>query len=101
MWRARPVAVASAVVMVLAAGPANAAFFTQPAGSPYPAGDAPKQIVTGDFNLDTKPDLAVVNSSSNNVTILLGDGAGGFTPGPGSPVMVHQTPDSVVVGDFN
>src|SRR3954465_2385253 len=101
MWRARPVALASAVVMVLAAAPAQAAFFTQPAGSPYAAGDAPNQIVTADFNLDTRPDLAVVNSSSDNVTILLGDGAGGFTPAPGSPVTVGQTPKSVAVGDFN
>src|SRR3954452_21870763 len=101
MRRTWPVALASVVTMVLAAAPANAAFFTQPAGSPFAAGTAPNQIVTGDFNLDTKPDLAVVNSSSDNVTILLGDGIGGFTPAPGSPVMVAQTPKSVAVGDFN
>src|SRR5436190_2977464 len=101
MRRARPVALASVVMMVLAAAPANAAFFTQPAGSPSAAGTAPNQSVTGDFDLDTKPDLAVVNSSSNNVSILLGDGLGGFTPAPGSPVMVGTTPKSVAVGDFN
>src|SRR3954464_14958085 len=101
MVRARRVALAAVVMMVVTAGPADAAFFTQPTGSPYAAGTAPNQIATGDFNLDTKPDLAVVNSSSDNVTILLGDGAGGFTPAPGSPVMVHQTPKSVAVGDFN
>src|SRR4051794_2204207 len=101
MRTARAVALASMAMMVLAVAPAQAAFFTQPAGSPYAAGTAPNQIATGDFNLDTKPDLAVVNSSSDNVTILLGDGAGGFTPAPGSPVMVHQTPKSVAVGDFN
>src|SRR3954451_8507091 len=102
MGRARAATLASMVIMVLAAAaPAQAAFFTQPAGSPYAAGDAPNQIVTADFNLDTRPDLAVVNSSSDNVTILLGDGAGGFTPAPGSPVTVGQTPKSVAVGDFN
>src|SRR3954471_1396861 len=102
MGRARAATLASVVIMVLApAAPAQAAFFTQPAGSPYAAGDAPNQIVTADFNLDTRPDLAVVNSSSDNVTILLGDGAGGFTPAPGSPVTVGQTPKSVAVGDFN
>src|SRR2546423_15455589 len=92
MWRARPVALASAVVMVLTAAPADAAFFTQPAGSPYAAGNAPNQIVAADFNLDTKPDLAVVNTGSNDVTILLGDGAGGFTPAPGPPVTAGQNP---------
>src|SRR3954447_12091788 len=100
MRRARAVALALMAMMVLTAAPANAAFFTQPAGSPYAAGTAPNQIVTGDFNLDTKPDLAVVNSSSDNVTILLGDGLGGFTPA-GPPVMVGQTPKSVAVGDYN
>src|SRR3954468_15161093 len=101
MRTARAVALASMAMMVLAVAPAEGAFFTQPAGSPYAAGDAPNQIVTADFNLDTRPDLAVVNSSSDNVTILLGDGAGGFTPAPGSPVTVGQTPKSVAVGDFN
>src|SRR5436190_14407591 len=101
MRRARPVALASVVMMVLAAAPANAAFFTQPAGSPYTAGTAPNQIVTGDFNLDAKPDLAVVNSASDNVSILLGDGSGGFGAPGGSPVMVGQSPKSVAAGDFN
>ena len=36
----------------------------------------------GDFNRDGRMDVAVANSGSNNVSILLGDGAGGFTPGP-------------------
>src|SRR5947207_2833554 len=101
MGRARAVALASVAMMLLATVPAEAAFFTEPAGSPFPAGNAPNQIVAGDFNLDTKPDLAVVNTSSNNVTILIGDGTGGFTAAPGSPVTVGQTPKSLVVGDFN
>src|SRR3954468_10235783 len=101
MVGARRVALAAVGIMVLAAAPAEGAFFTQPAGSPYTAGNAPNQIVTADFNLDTRPDLAVVNSSSNNVSILLGDGTGGFTPAPGSPVTVGQTPKSLAVGDFN
>src|SRR3954463_1811922 len=102
MGRARAATLASMVIMVLApAAPANAAFFTQPAGSPYAAGDVPNQIVTGDFNLDTKPDLAVANDQSSNVTILLGDGAGAFVPAPGSPVTVGSHPKSVAVGDYN
>src|SRR3954453_13703560 len=101
MVGARRVALAAVVTMVLTAAPADAAFFTQPAGSPYAAGDSPNQIVTADFNLDTRPDLAVVNTVSNNVTILPGDGAGGFPPPPGPPVAVGQTPKSLTVGDFN
>jgi hypothetical protein len=98
----RGIALVVTVVMGLLAAPsAQAAFFTQPAGSPFPAGNAPNQVVSADFNLDTKPDLAVVNNSSNNVTILLGDGAGGFAAAAGSPVTVGQTPKSVAAGDFN
>jgi hypothetical protein len=34
-------------------------------------------IAVGDFNGDQKPDLAVVNLTTS-VTVLLGDGLGGF-----------------------
>ena len=33
----------------------------------------------GDFNGDGKQDLAVANFNSNNVSILLGNGAGNFS----------------------
>jgi VCBS repeat protein/Calx-beta domain-containing protein len=55
----------------------------------------------GDFNLDGKPDLAVANSGHTTVTILLGDGSGGFTQPSGSPVVTGNQPFSVAVGDFN
>src|SRR5205085_11561690 len=42
----------------------------------FTVGSAPTAIVTGDFNNDGKLDLAVVNKGSNNVSILLGNGAG-------------------------
>lgn len=75
--------------------------FTQPADSPVGAGAIPRQIVAGDFNRDGKPDLAVVNSSSNDLTILQGDGAGGFSQATGSPVGVGVQPFSIAIGDFN
>ena len=43
------------------------------------AGSSPRSMVAvGDFNGDGKPDLAVVNGSSNNVSVLLGNGDGSF-----------------------
>jgi hypothetical protein len=75
--------------------------FTQPAGSPVGAGKGPISIAVGDFNLDGKPDLTVANLFSNNVTILLGNGSGGFTQPAGSPVGVGSSPLSVAVRDFN
>jgi len=36
-------------------------------------------LVIGDFNLDTNPDVIVTNAGDDNITVLLGDGAGGFS----------------------
>jgi hypothetical protein len=75
--------------------------FTQAVGSPVVAGTHPVSVAVGDFNLDGKPDLAVANLASNEVTILLGNGNGGFTQAAGSPIGSLGVPDFVVVGDFN
>jgi Domain of unknown function (DUF4347)/FG-GAP-like repeat/RTX calcium-binding nonapeptide repeat (4 copies)/Calx-beta domain len=37
----------------------------------FTAGTSPTSIISGDFNADTLPDLAVSNNGSNNVSILL------------------------------
>jgi hypothetical protein len=34
-------------------------------------GDLPQFVISGDFNRDGKPDLAVVNYSSDDISILL------------------------------
>jgi hypothetical protein len=79
----------------------SAIAFTQPAGSPFSAGSSPQSVAVGDFNGDGHNDLAVGNFFSANVTILLGNGSGGFTQPPGSPVGTGNQPQSVAVGDFN
>jgi len=71
-------------------------------------------IATGVFrNTNTKcptsqpPDVVLVNSTSNNISVLLGDGdanckpTGLFTEATGSPFAVGNNPRSVVVADFN
>ncbi|HEY4358403.1 MAG TPA: FG-GAP-like repeat-containing protein [Acidobacteriaceae bacterium] len=60
---------------------------------------APQSSATGDFNGDGIPDIAVVNPSSNNVSILLGKGDGTFN----APVNLTTSPNPVfvVIGDFN
>jgi len=42
-------------------------------------------VFTADFNLDGHFDLAVPHSD-DSLTLLFGDGSGGFTPAPGSPI---------------
>jgi len=55
--------------------------------------------VTGDFNGDGKPDIAIANSGDNNLTILLGSGNGHFVSAPN--VATGTAPQSMAVGDFN
>jgi hypothetical protein len=41
-------------------------------------GSHPVGAAITDVNGDAKPDLVVVNSGSNDVSVLVGDGMGGF-----------------------
>ena len=41
-------------------------------------GERPSSVALGDFNGDGKPDLAVANETSNNVTALINQGSGAF-----------------------
>ena len=62
-------------------------------------GTAPFAIVTGDFNGDGNLDLAVVNTRSNTVTILLVHGDGTFTAAA-NPASANN-PSAIAGGDFN
>jgi hypothetical protein len=77
--------------------------FTEAKGSPFPAGVSPSDICVADFNGDGKPDLAFANHTMKYLTVLLGDGQGGFKPAPSSPVAVLSNPHThgVAAGDFN
>jgi hypothetical protein len=56
-------------------------------------------VVVGDFNGDGHLDLAVANTYSGTVSILLGDGTGNFTLT--ATITVGYYPYSIAVGDFN
>lgn len=71
-------------------------------------------IGTGVFRNDSKqfstpqpPDVVLVNSTSDNISVLLGNADasgkanGTFVEAPGSPIAVGKAPSSVVVADFN
>jgi len=88
------------IIFVLAAAGARAQF-TPVTSSPFAAGAAPCSVVAGDFNGDGKLDLAVANSGDNTVTVLLGDGTGGFSTAIGSPFAAGNAPQSLAAGDFN
>jgi hypothetical protein len=75
----------------------------EPAGSPFVAGHLPNDIAIADMNGDGNPDLVIADHQSPFLTILLGDGKGGFHSAPGSPVDVHSHPHphGVVAADFD
>ena len=82
----------------------NVAFSEAP-GSPIPVGTSPVAIATGDLNADGIPDLAVVNQSSDTVTVLLGSGNldGTFAEAQGSPLQTATTapgPRGIVIANF-
>jgi FG-GAP-like repeat len=76
--------------------------FEKTSGSPFPAGHLPSDIGVGDFNGDGHPDLLIANHQVPYVTLLLGDGRGGFRPAPHSPFRTDAKPHphGVAVGHF-
>ncbi len=76
------------------------------AGSPIPAGPAPFTVDVGDLNHDGFPDLAFSNysgqisdASDDAISFLLGDGRGGFRPGP--RLATGRGPFQLSAGDIN
>jgi hypothetical protein len=92
-------ALALALGLVLAANAAGG-LSTAP-GSPIAVGADPFALDVGDLNGDGNADLVTADQGSADVSVLLGDGHGGFSPAIGSPVTTPGNPYSVVVGDLN
>jgi hypothetical protein len=87
-------------------GDGHGSFHPAP-GSPFPAGAKPWQVFVGDVTADGIPDLTVIpyqrdieNPGQNIVTILKGDGRGGFTPGPKLDLQSCRGPNSVTAGEL-
>lgn len=76
--------------------------FTPGPGSPFPCNPNPNDIVVADMNGDGNPDLVIANHQTPYITVLLGDGMGGFKPSPHSPFATrsHPHPHGVAVADF-
>jgi hypothetical protein len=73
--------------------------FTPANDSPISIGSSLSAIATADFNGDGRLDLAVTDSVTNTVTILLWHGKGMFVAL--NPIPVRTEPTGLVAGDFN
>jgi hypothetical protein len=60
-----------------------------------------ERLRTADFNHDGYPDIVTTNLDDDTVSILLGDGKGGFARAPGSPIAAGAKPWQVFAGDIN
>jgi hypothetical protein len=86
---------------VLLAGAAGAADPSYTPSALLPVGRAPISFAAADVNGDGARDFAVANLGSDDVTILLGDGSGGFAGAGGSPVPAGDGPLAVETADLN
>ena len=68
--------------------------------SPIAVGFQPFALSAVDFNQDGKTDLAVVNYGDQTLTLLLGDGTGGFAPA-GAATPLGNSPNDIAAADFN
>ena len=70
----------------------------------FRVGTEPASVATGDFNEDGRRDLVVANSFSNDVSLLIQDGTGGYGPATSLAVTSQAgglKPAFVAVADFN
>ena len=63
----------------------------------------PISVISGDFNKDGKRDLIAANLFSGSISVLIGDGAGGFSMPNNIPVITNfvGVPGAVATADFN
>jgi hypothetical protein len=73
--------------------------------SPFSVPDHPHEIVPGDVNSDGRPDLIFASHDSYGITLMLGDGSGGFAVASNSPIIMkeghHPHTHGLRMGDLN
>jgi hypothetical protein len=92
-------AVVAAGLLVVAPAPAAYAAVTFGGVSSFAMGTNPSSVAVADFNGDGNLDLVTANAGSNNISVRLGNGAGGF--GGVTNFAMGTSPQWVAAGRFN
>src|SRR5215831_4404637 len=95
----RTISVVVSILLAILGSSPNLAAVDFAATKSYAVGTSPAAIVVGDFNGDGKVDIAVANTGSSDVSILLGNGDGTFQPAVN--FSAGNSPSAIAVGDFN
>jgi RNA polymerase sigma factor (sigma-70 family) len=99
--------VAAAFAVALVAGPNTSP--PAPAAPPPPftpaapviVGPGSGRLVLTDLNRDGRVDLVAQHSPDWSMSLMSGDGRGGFVPFPGSPMKPGHATDAIAVGDVD
>lgn len=92
-----PDMVGNSIALLL--GDGKGAFSPAP-GSPFPAsGNRPGYAILADANGDSRLDVIASHDDDPLLTVLLGDGRGGFAPAPASPVRLPSAVWGIAAAD--
>ncbi len=81
----------------------NSGTGTFPSHAEYslPSGAGPEAIAAADVNGDGKPDIAVADNGTSQVSVLLNSGTGTFPSHVDTTLPIGAAPDGIVLADFN
>ena len=66
-----------------------------------PTSGGTTRMDVGDFNNDTRPDLAVTSDTAHNLQVFLGTGGGAFAAQPAVDLGAGSSPQFVAIGELN
>jgi len=86
-------------LLIVPPAPAAQAAVTFSDATSFAMGTQPTSVAVADFDDDGNVDVVTANAGSDNVSVRLGDGAGGF--GAASTYTVGTSPQWVAIDQFN